>query len=185
KSRNLVDDFTKAALTEMGLPDTQAALAFFKRHPAADFRRLRMAVKLPPRPDYYAPDMDLSIVVDRGDVWYDLPFDEKGNFRYQARKKYPSLTLYLKSGGKTMALARWRTTIGGWRAEQATDGYEYYRYKMSDVGPRVIRQIISGPVWIAPASTPIRSLIRAKTINNQMMKIVNYDELGPGYLSAY
>src|SRR5262249_6147029 len=104
KTRNLVDEFTKAAVTGMGLTDGPAALAFFKRHPAADFRRLRAAVKLPPVPDYYAPDMDLSIVVDRGDVWYDLPFDEKGNFRYQPRKKYPWLTLYARSGGKMVAL---------------------------------------------------------------------------------
>jgi hypothetical protein len=56
---------------------------------------------------------------------------------------------------------------------------------MSDVGPRVIRQIVSGPVWIAPASTPIRSLLKPKSINGRWMKVVNYDELGPGYLSAY
>jgi hypothetical protein len=185
KTHNLVDEFTKAALTDLGLTDGQAALAFFKRHPAADFHRLRAAVKLPPVPDYYGPNMDLEIVVDRGDVWYDLPFDEKGNFRYQARKKYPSLTLYLKNGGKLMALARWRTTIGGWRAEQASDGYEYFRYKMSDVGPRVIRNVVSGPVWIAPPSTPIRTMVKPKTINKKWMTIVNYDELGPGYLSAY
>ncbi len=58
-----------------------------------------------------------------------------------------------------MALARWRTTIGGWRAEQASDGYEYYRYKGSDVGPRVWRHIVAGPVWIAPTSSPLRGLV--------------------------
>jgi hypothetical protein len=182
---NLVDEYTKTALEQLGLGDAAAALAFFKRHPASDFRRLRAVVKLPARPSYYGPDMDLSIVVDRGDVWYDLPFDEKGNFHYQPRKKYPSLTLYVKAGGKQIALARWRTTIGGWRAEQASDGYEYFRYKMSDVGPRVIRHVVSGPVWIAPASTPIRTLVKSKTINKKWMTVVNYDELGPGFLSAY
>ena len=98
--------------------------------------------------------MDLSIVVDRGDVFYDLPFDEAGNFKLPLRKRYPSLTLYVSYEGKNIPLARWRTTIGGWRSDQAANGYEYYRYKMSDVGPRVIRQIVSGPVWIAPPSTP-------------------------------
>jgi hypothetical protein len=185
-SPNLVDEYTKIAVAELGLTDAQAALAFFKRHPAGDFRHLRAAVKLPPRPDYYGPEMDLSIVVDRGDIWYDLPFDEKGNFRYQPRKKYPHLTLYVRTaGGKLTALARWRTTIGSWRAEQASDGYEYYRYKMSDVGPRVIRNVVSGPVWIAPASTPIRTLVKGKVINKKWMTVVNYDELGPGFLSAY
>jgi hypothetical protein len=185
KAGNLVDDYTKQALADLGLNDAAAVLAFFKRHAAPEFQRMFVAVKLPPRPGYYSENMDLSIVVDRGDIWYDLPFDDKGNFHYQARKKYPQLTIFNKVGGKQVALARWRTTIGGWRAEQASDGYEYYRYKQSDVGPRVIRNVISGPVWIAPASTPIRSLIKHKAVNGKWMKIVNYDELGPGFLSAY
>ncbi len=91
----------------------------------------------------------------------------------------------MKWKGQQIPLARWRTTIGGWRAEQASDGYEYYRYKMSDIGPRVIRQVVSGPVWIAPTSTPIRTLVKGKLVNSSWMKVVNYDELGPGYLSAY
>ena len=185
KARNLVDEYTKVTLDQLGLTDGAAALAFFKRHDKNELKTLRVAVKLPPRPDYYAPDMDLSIVVDRGDVWYDVPFDDKGHYKPQTRKKYPSLTLYTKVGGKQVALARWRTTIGGWRADQASNGYEYFRYKGSDVGPRVIRHIVSGPVWIAPASTPIRSLVKGKLVNGKWMSVVNYDELGPGYLSAY
>jgi hypothetical protein len=185
KTHNLVDEYLKTALDQMQLTDGAAALAFFKRHPAPEFKRLRVAIKLPPRPDYYSDNMDLSIVVDRGDVWYDLPFDEKGHYKPQPRKKYPSLTLYTKVGSKLTPLARWRTTIGGWRSEQAANGYEYFRYKQSDVGPRVIRNVVSGPVWIAPASTPIRSLTKGKTVNGKWQRVVNYDELGPGYLSAY
>ncbi len=185
KVRNLVDEYTKVTLDQLGLTDGAAALAFFKRHDRNELKTLRVAIKLPPRPDYYAPDMDLSIVVDRGDVWYDVPFDDKGHYKPQARKKYPSLTLYSKVGGKQVALARWRTTIGGWRADQASNGYEYFRYKGSDIGPRVIRHIVSGPVWIAPTSTPIRSLVKGKLVNGKWMSVVNYDELGPGYLSAY
>jgi hypothetical protein len=184
-ARNLVDEYTKVAVEQLRLTDAQAALAFFKRHPAADFKHMRMAIKLPPRPDYHAEHMDLSIVVDRGDVWYDIPFDANGQFKLPPRKKYPSLTLYVKVGNKQVALARWRTTIGGWRSEQAGNGYEYFRYKQSDVGPRVIRNVVSGPVWIAPASTPIRSLTKGKNVNGKWMRVVNYDELGPGYLSAY
>jgi hypothetical protein len=185
KARNLVDEYTKTTLAELGLTDAASALAFFKRHPAEELRRFRVAIKLPFRPDYYSANMDLSIVVDRGDVWYDLPFDATGHYKPQARKKYPSLTLYAKVNGKQLALARWRTTIGGWRADQASNGYEYFRYKGSDIGPRVIRHVVSGPVWIAPTSTPIRSLIKGKIVNGKWMNIVNYDELGPGYLSAY
>ncbi|HEY6881253.1 MAG TPA: L,D-transpeptidase [Polyangiales bacterium] len=182
---NLVDEYTNETIKQLGLGDVQSALAFFQRHPAEEFKTLRAAVKLPKRPDYYGEHMELSIVVDRGDVWYDLPFDKDGNFKPFARKRYPMMTLMLDAGGKKIALARWRTTIGSWRAEQASDGYEYFRYKGSDVGPRVIRQIISGPVWIAPTSTPIRSLVKTKTVNGAWTKVVNYEELGPGYLSAY
>jgi hypothetical protein len=185
KTKNLVDEYLKTALDQLQWTDGAAALAFFKRHPAPEFKRLRAAVKLPARPDYYSDNMDLSIVVDRGDVWYDLPFDANGHYKPQPRKKYPQLTVFTKVGGKQVALARWRTTIGGWRAEQAGNGYEYFRYKQSDVGPRVIRNVVSGPVWIAPASTPIRSLVKGKTVNGKWQRIVNYDELGPGYLSAY
>ena len=182
---NLVDEYTKATSEQLCLTDTDKALAFFKRHPAGDFKTLRAAVKLPARPAYYSEQMDLSIIVDRGDVWYDLPFDSKGTFEQHSRKRYPHLSLVVTHNGEKHVLARWRSTIGGWRAEQATDGYEYYRYKMSDVGPRVIRQVVSGPVWIPPTSTPIRSLVKSKTVNKSWTKIVNYEELGPGYLSAY
>jgi hypothetical protein len=184
-SENLVDEYLKTTLEQLHMPDAKAALSFFERHPASEFARMQAAIKLPKRPDYYSDNMDLSIVVDRGDVWYDPPFDSQGNFRPQARKRYPSLTLYARVNGHNKALARWRTTIGGWRSELASNGYEYLRYKMSDVGPRVIRQIIAGPVWIAPTYTPVRSLVKGKTVNGKWMNVVNYDELGPGYLSAY
>jgi hypothetical protein len=183
--RNLVDEFTQATVKQLGLDTPEGALAFFKRHPATDFRHLRAAVRLPPLPDYYGPNMDLSIVIDRGDVWYDLPWDEKGVRHPQPRKRYPSFQVYLRHNEKRIPLARWRTTIGGWRAEQASDSYEYFRYKGSDVGARVIRTIIAGPVWIAPESTPIRSLIKKKTVNGSWQRVVDYDDLGPGFLSAY
>ena len=82
------------AIQQLGLTDTAAALKFFQDHPADDFKTLRVAVKLPPRPAYYSAHMDLSIVVDRGDVWYDLPIDSQGRFNPVPRRKYPSLTLY-------------------------------------------------------------------------------------------
>jgi len=183
--RNLAEELTQATLEQLGLQNAPAALAFFKAHPAEDFKTLRTVVKLAALPPYYSPTMDLSITVDRGDVWYDPPFDANDKWHQQPRKHYPSLTLSVRWEGQNIALARWRTTVGGWRAEQASDGYEYYKYKGSDIGPRVIRNVISGPVWIAPASTPIRTLVKSKLVNGGWMPVVNYDELGPGYLSAY
>ena len=186
ESSNLADTYTDVAAKALGLDTPEGALAFFRRHAGAEeFRHLRAAVKLPPRPAYYSPQMQLSVVIDRGDVWYELPYDEEGKRLPQPRKKYPSFTLLVEHQGKKMPLVKWRTTIGGWRAEQASDGYEYFRYKGSDVGERVIRQIVAGAVWIAPASTPIRSLLKPKVVGGRWQKVVNYSELGPGYLSAY
>jgi len=65
---NLVDEYAQIAVKQLGLDTAQGTLAFFKRHPAEELRHLRAAVKLPARPAYYGPTMDLSIVVDRGDV---------------------------------------------------------------------------------------------------------------------
>ncbi len=183
--RNLADEYTQAAAEQLGLDTPEGALAFFKRHDDKALEDLRVGVKLGPRPEYYAPHMELSIVIDRGDVWYDPPFDDKDKWRVQWRQRYPSLTLMLEYQGKKFPLTRWRTTIGGWRSEQASNGYEYYKYKGSDTGPRVIRKIVSGPVWIAPETEPIRSLVKSKKIEGRWQGMVNYDALGPGYLSAY
>jgi hypothetical protein len=183
--RNLAEEYTTAASVQLGLEKPEGALAFFKRHDAAAFKRFRVAVKFAPRPEYYSSHMELSIVVDRGDVWYDPWFDDKDHWRYPVRQRFPSLTLYTDYQGQKLPLVRWRTTIGGWRAEQASNGYEYYRYKGSDVGPRILRKISAGPVWIAPESTPIRGLVRSKKTQGRYQNAVNYEELGPGYLSAY
>ncbi|MDB4965587.1 MAG: hypothetical protein JWN44_1276 [Myxococcales bacterium] len=184
--RNLVAEAVQATLQQLGLGDTAAALAFFERHPAADFKQLRVAIKLLPPPEYYQPNMELSVVIDRGDVFYDPLFDEvTGKAIPQTRHHFPSLTLRTKWKDKWIPLNRWRTTIGGWRSDLASNGHEYYRYKGSDVGPRVWRNIVSGPVWIAPNSTPVRTLVKWKKVHGTTQQVVNYDEVGPGYLSAY
>ena len=183
--RNLVDEAVKATLQQLDLETPEKALAFFQRHAAGDFKILRAAVKLPPQPEYHTPNMELSIVIDRGDVFYDPLFDEKGKANNQTRHHFPSLTLRAKIKDQWVPMIRWRTTIGGWRSDLASNGYEYYRYKGSDVGPRVWRNIVSGPVWIAPNSTPVRTLVKWKRVHGATQQVVNYDEVGPGYLSAY
>jgi hypothetical protein len=183
--RNMVDEAVKATLTQLDLDSADKALAFFQRHQPAELRTLRAAVKMPPVPEYYTNQMDLSVVIDRGDVIYDPLFDENGKPTPQVRHHFPMLTMRVKYNGKWIPLIRWRTTIGGWRSDLASNGYEYYRYKGSDVGPRVWRYIVSGPVWIAPNSTPIRTLVKWKRVHGMSQEVVNYDEVGPGYLSAY
>jgi hypothetical protein len=182
---NLVEAFTTAAVTQLGLDTPEKSLAFMTRHPRADFAWLKAGVKFPARPDYYGEHMDLEVIVDRGDVFYDPPWDDEGKKVKQYRRRLPKFYIYVTWEGQRFQLARWPTTIGGWRAEQAGDGYEYFKYKGSDVGRRVIRKIIAGPVWVPPATTPTRSLAKRRYVNGKAQGIVNYDEMGPGYLSAY
>lgn len=182
---DLIGEATHALMARLGLVGPASALAFFKRHPAADFHSLRAAVRFPALPEYYGPAMDLVAEIDRGDVWYDLPFDPKGNRLPQPRERFPTFTLFVRWRGEKVPLVSWRTTIGGWRSELASDGEEYYRYKESDVGPRVWRHIVAAPVWLPPISTPLAAMVKTKWVAGGYPRVVNYDETGPGYLSAY
>jgi hypothetical protein len=182
---DLVTAATDAVLARLGLETPEDALSFFQRHAASDFRALRVAVRFPPLPEYHAAEMDLSAEIDRGDVWYEFPYDDKGARKPQPREHFPMFTLFTRWRGERVPLVRWRTTIGGWRSELASDGQEYFRWKGSDVGKRVWRHIVTTPVWIPPASSPLGSMVKEKKVNGMFVKVTNYDETGPGFLSAY
>ncbi len=182
---DLVGQASDALMARLGLGTAQDALAFFRRHPESDFRSLRAAVRFPALPEYYGPSMDLVAEIDRGDVWYDFPFNAKGERVGQGRDRFPSFTLFVRWRGEKVPLVCWRTTIGGWRTEVASDGEEYYRYKESDVGARVWRHIVAAPVWLPPTSAPLSSMVKTKWVAGGYPHVVNYDETGPGYLSAY
>ena len=182
---DLVGQATDALMARMGLGSPEDALAFFRRHAEGDFHWLRTAVRFPALPEYYGPKMDLVAEIDRGDIWYDFPYDSKGNRLAQPRTRYPTFNLYVRWRGEKVPLVSWRTTIGGWRSELAADGEEYYRYKDSDVGKRVWRHIVSAPVWLPPPSSPLASMVKTKWVAGAYPRVVNYDETGPGFLSAY
>ena len=182
--RNLVKEFSEALLHHMGLTDADKALEFIRAHSEEDFKRLFVAVRLPAVPEYYSDNMDLEVVIDRGDVWYDLPFDEKGKRKAQPRSHFPHLKLLVSYNKQKIPLVRWRTTIGGWQAEMK-DGEEYYKYKISDVGPRIWRHIVAGPVWVPPKMTPSRDMVKIRPVRNRSERIVGHRTFGPGYASAY
>jgi hypothetical protein len=184
-SPDLVGQATAALLARLGAETPEAALAFFRRRAPGDFRWLRAAVRFPPTPAYHAAHMELEAEIDRGDVWYDFPFDQAGRRLPQPRRRYPSFTLYARREGARVPLVRWRTTIGSWRSELAADGHEYLRYKDSDVGARVWRHVVAAPVWVPPASSPLGGMVKEKWVNGAIVKVTNYDEVGPGFLSAY
>lgn len=185
---NLVAAATDRLVEALDLSTPEDALAFFRRHRPEDFLHLVTPVRFPTLPEYYPADgkpMELSAEIDRGDIWYDFPFDAKGNRAPQPRERFPALTVFVKWRGERVPLCQWRTTIGGWRAELASDGQEYYAYKGSDVGPRVWRHVVVAPVWIPPPSSPLGSMVKEKRVHGAFVQATNYDETGPGYLSAY
>ena len=72
---------------------------------------LHVAFKAPPLPAYYTPDegkteMDLSVQIDRGDIWYDVPFDARGKPIVQRRDHYPHLTLFVNWHGQKIPLVQ-------------------------------------------------------------------------------
>ena len=182
KVRNLVREFSEALMQQLGLTDADRGLAFVKQRES--FQRFFVAVKLPQVPEYYSPNMDLQVVIDRGDVWYDVPFDDKGKPRSQPRGHFPTFTLYVNHHDQKIPLVRWRTTIGGWQPEIKHDE-EYYKYKISDVGPRIWRNIIAGPVWVPPKNTPSRDMVKIRPVRATTERIVAHQAFGPGYASAY
>jgi hypothetical protein len=183
--RDLLAESRAAIVQALGIPTPQALRDFLVSRSEEDVAHLLVAVKLPDLPAYYGPDMDLHVLVDRGDVWYDFPYDEEGNEIPQAVIRRPHETLFVRYEGQDIPLGYWGSTIGGWRSE-LVDGYEYYSYKNSDVGERVWREVVAAPVWIPPDSTPTRDLLRREGGPGQRARTVpNYPEFGPGYASAY
>ena len=132
-------------------------------------------------PEYYSSDIDLSVEVDRGDVWYEFPYDAEGRERAQPVSRRPHTTIYAQYRGQRIALARFGTTVGGWRSDNV-GGRLMWRYKNSPAGPRVWSRIIASPVWLPPDSSPPRGLLVPAGGGRFE---VNYDETGPSYASAY
>ena len=171
----------------MGVATPEDLVAFLRAH-GAGLAALHVAFAPPPLPAYYVSPMVLSVEIDRGDVvWYDVPFDGRGRPIVQRRDHYPHLSLYVHWRGQKIPLCWWRTTIGSWRSEIHADGHEYLKYKNSDVGPRVWKDIVAAPVWVPPDSTPAKDLLTRKVLDRNVgpVTVVNTDVMGPGFQSAY
>jgi hypothetical protein len=212
---DLVGDHVNALMAAIGV-GTPEELVGFLRANTAGLPTLHIAFAAPPLPPYYNVDigrpqgvpeastadaggqsppasrpafsqMAMSVEIDRGDVWYDLPFDERGRPIVQRRDHYPHLTLFTHWRGQKIPLTWWRTTIGSWRSEVHADGHVYMKYKNSDIGPRVWKNIVAGPVWIPPDGTPVRDLLTRKVLDRNVgpVTLVNTDVMGPGFQSAY
>ncbi len=169
---DLVGAFTEAAARQLGWLGPAETRAFLARHPGG----VRVAIALPPPPAYHAPHMDLVAEIDRGDVWYDeLPIERRIAHR-------PTLVLYVNDQGTKRPLVRWPTTIGGWADQRTADGALVRRWKESDVGPFVWRDLYAAPTWLAPNTTPDRDLVTNLYNGHYALK---KEVLGPGPHAAY
>ncbi|HVU51465.1 MAG TPA: L,D-transpeptidase [Polyangia bacterium] len=184
---DLIGDHVRALLAAVGVATPEDLVAFLRAH-RAGLATLHVAFAAPPLPAYYKADpMALSVEIDRGDVWYDVPFDGRGRPLVQRRDHYPHLTLFTLWRGQKIPLCWWRTTIGSWRSEVHADGHVYMKYKNSDVGPRVWKNIVAAPVWVPPDGTPAKDLLTTKVLDRKVgpVTVVNTDVMGPGFQSAY
>jgi hypothetical protein len=138
-------------------------------------------IELPP---YYADVMELSISTDRGDVWYEFPYDEEGRARSQPVSRRPRVTILVHYNDQKIPLARFGTTVGGWRGE-FIEGAVMWKYKGSPVGKRVWSRISAAPIWVPPESTPPRVMLTKRKKRGEEYFEVDYHTTGPSYASAY
>ncbi|MDB4961362.1 MAG: Peptidoglycan-binding domain 1 protein [Myxococcales bacterium] len=168
---DLIGPAVEAAAQDLGWRGPTELRAFFDAHPTG----LRVALVLPDLPAYHSAHMDLSAELDRGDVWY----DEKPIGRMIRHR--PTITLFVNDQGRRRPLVRWPTTIGGW-ADVTEGGSIVQKWKESDVGPRVWRELYAAPTWLPPKSTPDRELV--KNLYNGEWDLKR-SIMGPGPHGAY
>ncbi len=185
--RDLEAEMWREIESSFGLETAESTLEWlFRLGDLAPDEHLRVAIPSLPLPEYYADEMDLFVRIDRGDVWYDFPYDEDDRPIPQPIERLPTLTLYTRYRGQDIPLVRYPTTVGGWRV-LTVDGQQVWSYKESPVGPRVWAHVVSAPVWLPPRGVPPSSLVTQmrRTEEGELVTEVNRNLVGPGYASAY
>jgi Putative peptidoglycan binding domain len=185
--RDVVRDIEAQIREALGLHTVEDLQRFYARlGPELQHPHLEIAVDAVALPDYYAADMDLWVEIDRGDLYYEFPFDEHGQPLGFEIERGPTLTLFARDGERVLPLVLYPTTIGGWRVRQH-GGAVYWEYKNSPVGLRAWRRIVAAPVWLPPASTPPEHLVvklRRSSDGSEFFEL-NYNLVGPSFASAY
>jgi hypothetical protein len=178
---NLEKELREDIIRAFGLDTPESTLAWLESFGDMPGEKL-VAFEGPKPPEYHSGNMELSVVIDRGDVWYEFPYDDQGKERSQPVQRRPMLTLFTDYLGEKIPIARFGTTVGGWRSEMV-DGTEMWKYKNSPVGQRVWKQIVAAPVWLPPPGTTARTLLTRGPGKGGY--VVNLHEIGPSYASAY
>ncbi len=142
-----------------------------------------VAIRLPPLPAYHSANMDLRAEIDRGDVVLARPkLDKDGKKKWRPPvSDRPTLTLYARVGNGEVALARWPTTIGGWKAIQKSDGSMALKYKESVTGDALWPEVLATPTWHPSPGMPTRKLLVKRGDSWEPKTEI----VGPGYRAAY
>ena len=182
--RNLEAELRERMIAAFGLQTAESTFAWLEslgEIPAQQVVAVQ-GIELPP---YYADVMELSVSTDRGDVWYEFPYDEEGKARSQPVSRRPRLTIFVNYNDQKVPLARFGTTVGGWRGE-FIEGAVMWKYKGSPVGKRVWSRISAAPIWVPPESTPPRVMLTKRRDRKRGEYFeVDYHTTGPSYASAY
>lgn len=185
---DLVSTLRDTMIEAFGLQTPESTLAWLEslgKLPKGEHRYV--AIKAPPLPEYYSGNMQLTLDYDRGDVWYDFPYGEHGEEVPQPVQRRPQVTVSVLYAEQKIPLARYGTTIGGWRSEMI-DGSMMWKYKESPVGPRAWQDVLAAPVWLPPDGTPPEDILkrnRKKKTPEDPDYVFNQHEIGPSYASAY
>jgi hypothetical protein len=185
--RDLRSELRAAVVQAFGLHDPESTHAFLTS--LGELERdghHYVALRAPEKPEYHSTDMDLTVTIDRGDVWYEFPFDESGKERSLPVTRRPHHNIVVEYMGQQIPIASYGTTIGGWKSE-LINGSVWWKYKESPAGEVLWKDIVSAPVWLPPSSTPPRDLLkrRRKPKPGESKWEPNYHETGPSYASAY
>ncbi len=171
---DLISPATEAAARALGWTDPAATRVFLDALYSRETRTTSVAVRLPEPPAYHGPTMQLSVEIDRGDVWRDpAP-------RVHDAGRRPALILYATTNGRRVALVRWPTTIGGWQDQQLDEGI-LQQWKESPAGPRLWRDLYVMPRWLPPLTTPDEELVRRTDAG----PILATEVFGPSYRGAF
>lgn len=174
---DLIARATEAAARALGWTSPQAAtVALARGFPA------RIAVRLPASPPYHHARMAVRAEIDRGDVWADYPLDAEGHPLPSPARRRPTLVIYAQTDDGEVPLVRWPTTIGSWKDERIDEESVTLQYKPSPTGRRLWRDLVAGPAWFPPPTTPDRELVRRRPEGGWGP---DQDAVGPGYRSAY
>lgn len=170
---------TEAAARALGWLDFASTRASLRALLAGASQQV--AVRLPAPPAYDRTPLELRAAIDLGDVVTADPETPRGQRLARRASRRPVLVVYAGTGADEVALVRWPTTAGGWKDEKLSSGAVVRRYKPSDTGPRLWRDLVAAPVWYAPKSTPDEELVGLR----DGRWTVKQDLVGPSYRSAY